>query len=483
LATDIYSVSLIQQLFDGLVQFDKDLNVIPALAKSWKISPDGLTYNFSLRKDVKFHQGKEMTAEDVIFSLSRVLDPKVKSPAANLLSRVVGAKEFQDGAAPNVRGLTAPDRDTIVIRLSEPYSPFLSVLGMNKFKVLPRSEVEKSDSGFGKAPAGTGPFKFVSMKEGEEVVLEANQDYFEGRPYLDKIVFKIFHGSPLEVIFKEFMEGRLDEAPIPFKEYRETTDSKSFHLVRKPLLSLRFYGLQVRTKPLDNRKVRQAINLAINLARIDQEVFQGKDSITHRILPLGMPGFSAGKNPYPYDPKKARQLLTEAGYPDGKGMPALELWSASRSEITQRELELVKSNLADVGIQLQVRYETDWNRFEERLISSKTPLYRYAWYADFPDPDNFLGTLFHSKSRYNFSNYVHPEVDRLLDRAKTERDYLKRMEMYRRIEEVVLEDAPIVPTVNHLFQWVYRPYVKGIELSALGGAYIPMKKIWLSKGN
>jgi oligopeptide transport system substrate-binding protein len=483
LATDIYSVSVIQQLFDGLVQFDKDLNVIPALAKSWRISPDGLTYTFNLRKDVKFHHGKEMKAEDVVYSLTRVLDPRVKSPAANLLSRVVGAREFQDGTAQNVKGLTAPDRYTIVVRLSEPYSPFISILGMNKFKVLPREEVEKSEGQFGKAPVGTGPFKFVSMKEGEEIILEANQDYFEGRPYLDKIVFKIFHGSPLEAIFKEFMEARLDEAPIPFREYRETTNLRDFHLVRKPILSLRFYGIQVKTKPLDNKKVRQAINLAINKAKIGQEVFQGKDSITHRILPLGMPGSSAEKIPYPYNPKRARELLAEAGYPDGKGIPPLEFWSASKSEITQKELEIVRSNLAEIGIQLQIRYETDWERFEERLISYKTPLFRYAWYADFPDPDNFLGTLFHSKSRYNYANYFHPEVDRLIDRAKTEKDYLKRMEMYRKIEEIVLEDAPIVPTVNHLFQWIFQPYVKGIELSALGGAYVPMKKIWLSKEN
>ncbi len=107
----------------------------------------------------------------------------------------------------------------------------------------------------------------------------------------------------------------------------------------------------------------------------------------------------------------------------------------------------------------------------------------YAWYADFPDPDNFLGTLFHSRSSYNYTGYFHPEVDRLIDRARAERDYLKRMEMFRKIEEIVLDDAPIVPMVNHLLQWIFQPYVKGIELSALGGAYVPMKKIWLSKGN
>jgi len=304
-----------------------------------------------------------MTAEDVLYSLSRALDPKVKSPAANLRNRVVGARDFQDGTAQKVRGFIAPDRDTVVIRLSEPYSPFMSTLGMNKFKVLPREEVEKSDIGFAKAPVGTGPFRFVSMKEGEEVVLEANPDYFEGRPYLNGIVFKIFHGSPLEVIFKDFMEGKLEESPIPFKKFRDPTNSKNPYMIRKPILSLRFYGIQVKTKPLDNKKIRQAINFAINKTKIDKEVFQGKDSITHRILPMGMPGSSPGKTPYPYNPKRAKQLLAEAGYPQGKGIPPIEFWSASKSEITQKELEIIKSDLAEIGIQLLIRYETDWKKF------------------------------------------------------------------------------------------------------------------------
>jgi peptide/nickel transport system substrate-binding protein/oligopeptide transport system substrate-binding protein len=115
------------------------------------------------------------------------------------------------------------------------------------------------------------------------------------------------------------------------------------------------------------------------------------------------------------------------------------------------------------------------------LRANKAPVFIYAWYADFPDPDNFLGILFHSQSKYNFTAYHNPEVDRLLDHARVERDYLKRMEMYRKIEEVVLEDAPIVPMVNHLFQMVYQPYVKGVEVNALGGPYIPMKKIWFKK--
>ncbi len=239
--------------------------------------------------------------------------------------------------------------------------------------------------------------------------------------------------------------------------------------------------MQIKTKPFDNKKVRQAINFAIHKEQIDKEAFKGMDHITDRILPLGMPGSSPAKNTYSYNPKRAKELLSQAGYPGGKGIPPIEFWSAQKAEVAQKELEIVKSNLASIGINLQIRTETNWKKFEEMMTFYKTPMFRYAWYADFPDPDNFLGILFHSKSQYNYMAYDNPEVDRLLDRAREERDYLRRMQMYRKVEEIVLEDAPIVPTINHIFQQTYQPNVRGVEVNALGGPYIPMKKIWLWK--
>jgi oligopeptide transport system substrate-binding protein len=483
LSTDIYAVTITQQVFDGLVQFDKDLNIIPAIAKSWKISPDGLAYTFYLREGVKFHNGREVTADDLIYSFTRIVNPKTNSPAANLLERVVGFREFREGSVSQVRGFHSSGKYLFEIRLSEAYSPFLSVLGMNKFKVLPKEEVERSREDFGRFPIGTGPFRFVSMKEGSEIVLDANRDYFEGKPRLDRIIFEIFHGAPWEDIFKIFSEGSLEETKIPSAQLRDPSQLKDFYLVRKPMLSLRFYGMQVRTKPLDNKKVRQAINFAINRGQIDQEAFHGMDSITDRIIPLGMPGSSPTRVIYPYDPKRAKQLLAEAGYPGGKRMPPIEFWCAQKSEMAQKELDIIRSNLANVGIDLQVHYETNWNEFENKMILYKTPMFRYAWYADIPDPDNFLGILFHSKSKYNFAGYKRPEVDKILDMAKGEVNTLKRVELYKRAEEMIMEDAVIVPTINHVFQQAYQPYVKGIELNALGGAYIPMKKIWLSQGN
>ena len=481
-STDIYGVSIIQQIFDGLVQFDKNLNIIPGIAKSWTISPDGLTYTFFLREGVRFHNQREVTSEHVIYSFTRIMNPSHQSPAAPFFSNVLGSKEFQGGTANHVAGFRSRGKYVFEIKLSAPYSPLISALGINHFKVVPREEIEKPGSLFAKAPVGTGPFRFASMKEGEEIVLEANPDYFEGRPLLDKIIFRIFQGAPREKILREFKEGGLEEAYVPPEEIGKLLKEKRYPFFQKPSLSLRFYGFNVLSKPLDNKKLRKAISFAIDKKRIISAIHKNQFNLSKSILPPGMPGYDPLKDFYPFDQTQALKLLAEAGFPKGRGIPPLEIWSSSSSEAAQRELKEIKSQLNTIGIQTTIRFETNWPNFESLLRNRKAPIFIYAWYADIPDPDNFLGILFHSRSRYNYMAYQNLEVDRLLDQARTERDYLTRMEMYRRIEEMVLDDAPIVPMVNHLFQAVYQPYVRGIELNVLGGAYVPMKRIWFQKG-
>jgi peptide/nickel transport system substrate-binding protein/oligopeptide transport system substrate-binding protein len=481
LAADIYSVTVIHQLFDGLVQFDQNLNIIPAIAKSWKISHDGLNYTFFLREGVKFHNGREVTADDFVYSFTRIVDPKSKASAAHLLGKVSGVKEFENGKTRYVEGFKSFGKHTFEIKLDSPFYPFLSILGIVSFKAVPKEEIEKAGAIFSRNPIGTGPFKFVSMKEREEIVLAGNQEFFEGKPHLDKILFKIFHGAPRERILKEFKEKRLEESFIPPEEMEDVVEGKPYLFLQKPILSLRFYGLNSLSKPLDNKHLRRAINFAINKKVILSKIHKNQFHLSKGILPLGMPGFDPEKDPYPYDEARAARLLSDAGFPQGKGLPSLEIWCASQSEAAQRELNEIRSQLSKIGIQCMIHFETNWPKFESMLRSNKAPIFIYAWYADFPDPDNFLGILFHSKSKNNYTAYHNPGVDRLLDQARAERDYLKRMGMYRKIEGMILEDAPIVPMINHLFQMVYQPYVRGIEVNALGGPYIPMKKIWLDR--
>jgi oligopeptide transport system substrate-binding protein len=481
LARDIYSITIIQQLFDGLVQFDQNLNVTPAIAKSWKVSHDGLTYTFFLREGVKFHNGREVTSDDFVHSFTRIADPQNKSPGADLLDKVLGFNEFQDGKTNYVKGFKSVDNLTFEIRLSEPFYPFLSVLGTFRFKVVPKEESEKPDSVFSRNPVGSGPFKFVSMKEKEGIILESNLDYFEGRPYLDRVVFKIFHGAPRENMYKEFKERGLEESFLPPEEIENVVREKRYPFLQKPSLSLRFYGLNSLSKPLDDKKIRKAINFAIDKKLIVSQIHKNQFHLAKGILPPGMPGYDPTKNPYPFNETQAVKLLSEAGYRRGQTLPTLEIWSNTKSEAAQKELNEIHSELKKIGIPGTLHFETNWPNFESMLRANKAPMFILAWYADFPDPDSLFYSLFHSKSKNNFVAYHRMEVDRLLDKARAERDYLKRMAAYRKIEEIVLEDAPIVPMINHLLQLVYQPYVRGIELNALGGPYTPMKKIWLKK--
>jgi peptide/nickel transport system substrate-binding protein/oligopeptide transport system substrate-binding protein len=473
-------VTLIQQIFDGLVQFDQNLNVVPALATSWTVSRDKLTYTFTLREDARFHNGRLVTAEDCVYSFTRILNPKEESSALNFFERVKGAASYRSGESNKVKGLKALDAHTFEVTIDEPYAPFLSVLAMISSKVVPKEEVERWGKQFGHHPVGTGPFRLESW-EGNRIVLSANHDYHEGRPYLDRVEFTVYEGSQNEKIFQDFQTGLLEEALVFGGIREQIAKSPQYQFVRKPTLSLLFYGMNCRTEPLENPLVRQALNYAIDKDRIVREVYRDQFVVANTLLPPGMPGYFPENAFFTHDAQKARKILKQAGYGPDRPLPALTLLSASRSQAAQREFELLQNDLAEVGISLQVKYETDWSTFEEQIRQEKFLLYRYAYFADVPDPDNFLGMLCGSASPYNFMGYANQRVDALLSKALTRVDLLDRAAIYREVESLILADAPMVPLLYLTFESVFQPYVKGVQISALGAPYIPLKKIWLDR--
>ncbi len=258
----------------------------------------------------------------------------------------------------------------------------------------------------------------------------------------------------------------------------QTTEYQFF---RKPTLSLLFYGMNCTDGSLKDKRVRQALNYAINKEGIIHEYVKDQFVPASTILPPGMPGYTPANAAYGYDTEKAKSLLAEAGYGPSQENLSLTILSASKSKLAQEELALVAADLAAVGVELTVQYETDWPTFEAILRSGKFQLYRYAWSADIPDPDNFLNILFASSSRYNFMRYSNLQVDRRLSQAVMETDILKRVKLYREAERMILEDAPMIPWLYLTFESVFQPYVKGLQISALGRPYIPLKKIWLDK--
>ncbi|MBI2202927.1 MAG: ABC transporter substrate-binding protein [Candidatus Rokubacteria bacterium] len=477
---DIYGRSVAQQIFDGLVQFDHTLAIVPALAKFWKASRDGLTWTFTLKPGLKFHHGREVTADDVVYSLTRLLDPRVKSSAADVFSVVRGAAEFRAGRARQVSGFTALDRHTVQIVLSESLGPFVPVLAIGHAKIVPRDVAEAAGDAFGTRPVGTGPFRFVRWDRGKEIVLAANPDYFDGPPRLGRIVYRIFPGEQLDAMYEEFQRGRLDDTPLPNRDYRRIiADPRHVHL-KRPTISLRFYGFNTRRKPFDDPRVRQAVNHAIDRSAIIDDAFLGRYALARGILPPGTLGFNPRVNGYAYDPQRSRDLLARAGYPGGRGLPSIAIWSSVKHEGIVREHELMARQLEAVGIEAEFHYLTEWPAFFKRLLDGEFPMFVLAWFADVPDPDNFLSKLFHSESPRNFTRYTNPAVDRLLNGARSDRQVEKRVELYRRAEQMILDDAAILPVWHYTYERLFQPYVRSVEVSGLGDPYIPLRKVWLA---
>jgi oligopeptide transport system substrate-binding protein len=480
LVTDVYAVSVVQQLFDGLVQFDADLNVIPALAQVWSASRDGLTWTFELRRGVKFHHGREVTAKDVVYSFTRLLDPNLRSPRTWLFERVQGAQAFLSGKAKRVEGFRVLDPYTLQIRLSQPFAPFISMLGIAQAKVIPREEVERLGVQFGRQPVGTGPFRFVKWEPGKAILLQANDAYFEGHPFLDRLQYQIFPAYNLQASLVAFEAGHLEDTLIPAAERQRLIQDTRYHFVRKPILGTLFLWIDTRHAPLNHPKVRQAMNHAINRQAMNSTIRKNRFVQARGVLPPGMPGYNPELGGYTYDPQRARQLLAEAGYPEGQGLPRVELWSSVVAPEARAEHKAIQRDLQRIGITVDLHSAASWKQYKTTILGQRLgAMYRYAWYADFPDPDNFLYVLFYSQSTNNFAHYHNPEVDRLLEQAQRENDYLKRLQTYRRVEALITADAPTVNLLYYTFEHLFQPYVKGIELNALGEPYIPMKKIWL----
>jgi peptide/nickel transport system substrate-binding protein/oligopeptide transport system substrate-binding protein len=480
--TDIYAVNVAMNLYDGLVEFDKDLNIVPAIARVWKISRDHRTYTFLLRKGVRFHNGREVTANDFVFSFSRILSPETKSPVASFFLNIQGATEFNEGRSQSVSGLRALDPHTLKIQLKQPFAPFLSILAMANAKVVPEEEIGPL---FDKKPVGTGPFAFHSWQEGKEIVLTANESYYGGRPFLDTVCFCIYPNIEWEKIFDNFEKGLLEQAIIPSNKYDQIiSDSRyleRYHLISKPTLNLVYVGMNVNMAPFNDYRVRQAISHAINTEAIVRDVTKRGSIPAKGILPPGTAGFDPHFEGYRYDPQKAKQLLAEAGYPQGRGIDPIEIWTVSKAESVQQELREYQNYLGEIGITLVPRVAKNWSEFIQIINEKRAPMYYAAWYADYPDPDNFLYILCNSKSKTNRMGYFNPTVDNLLEEARRETDYMKRVDLYREIQRLVMREAPIVCQHVNSFNYLFQPWVNGVQVSYLGAAYVPFKNVWIEK--
>ena len=478
-STDYYAVTVIQQVFDGLVDFDRNLNIIPAIARSWRVSRDGRVYTFDLRPDVRFHSGRTVTADDVVYSLTRLLLPETQSSAAEQFEAIVGAADVRQGKTRTLAGVRATSPRRVEIQLREPYSPFLSLLAMKSAKIVPREAVESKEVPFERHPIGTGPFKIVRWDEGKAIVLEANLEYFRGRPYLDRIHYAIMPTATDADIYRAFRAGDFEESPIPSELREEALASGTFPIVRRPTLALQFYGFNLSRPEWQDRRVRMALLLAFDREAVVQTGTKGKHRPAAGLLPPGILGYNPAREVPQVDRARAAALLAEAGGPDA--VRSFEMWSAVRSEAQRAEFEGFADAARALGLAAEPKFANDWPQFQRFLTEGRMSLFRYAWFADLPDPDNILGILFHSQSRYNYWRYSNPRVDALLEEGRRELNPVRRAEIYRRVEAQVLEDVPIIPILHIWYEQAYQPSVRGVEVSALGAPYVPMRKVWLDR--
>lgn len=453
----------VHQLYSTLVEVDGNMKIKPLLAKSWDISPDNLVFTFHLRTDVFFHDddafengnGRRLTAEDVLYSFSRIMDKNTASPGAWIFNNRVDS----------LQAFKAVNDSTFQLKLQRPFQPILGILSMQYCSVIPKEAVEKYGSNFRSHPVGSGPFSFVAWEEGQALVLKKNAHYFEkdesgqALPYLDGIKVSFFDSKATE--FLEFQQRRLDfindiEASFKDEILTKTGSLKKewegkLILQKHPYLNIEYFGILVDTNnalvkqsPLRLQKIRQAINYGFDRRKM---MLYLRNSIgiaaESGFVPAGLPSFdTAAVRGYRFDPLKAKQLLSEAGFPNGSNLPVIKLLTIP---IYADLGSYIANELQQAGIKVQVE-TIQKSLLLEQTSKSQALFFRGSWIADYPDAENYL-SVFYSKNPAppNYTRYHNAAYDQLYEKAIAEKEDSLRYKLYQQMDQLVISDAPVVP--------------------------------------
>jgi len=462
-ASDQANIWAVNQLFNGLVQLDDALHVIPCIAKSWTVSQDGLNYRFTLRDDVRFHdsevfpggKGRKVTASDFVFSFNRLVAPETASPGSWIFGLVSREVEIPGFSAIN---------DTILdIRLREAFPPFLGLLTMQYCSVVPHEALEKHGRNFRKHPVGTGPFRFKLWKEGVKLVMTRNNSYFETDhgnrlPYLDAVAVTFI--ADKQAAFLEFVKGNLDFISGLHPTYKDELldnsgelNSKYSHRInldKCPYLNTEYLGIRIDSSdnldnPLKNKLIRQAISHGFDRNKMIQYMRNGIGIPgTKGFVPAGLPFFNQELvKGYEYNPPRSRQLLDDAGYPGGTGLPPVTLTTnASYLDLCK----FIQSQLNELGFDIRIDV-TPPATLREQVALSKVRFFRGSWIADYPDAENYL-SLFYSRNFSpagpNTTHYFNSEFDRLYRSVISEKNDSVRGSIYVKMDNLVMEEAPVI---------------------------------------
>jgi oligopeptide transport system substrate-binding protein len=465
---------IVLQLFDGLVRLDSSLNIVPAIAQDWSISPDGRVYHFDLRKGVKFHNGREVVAQDFVYSFLRLFDPKGESQDSHPYLRIHGASDLYQGKTSVVSGLRATDKYQFEITLEQPYAPFLRLLALQPASVVPLEELRPGKN-FPKRPVGTGPFQLASWDSESEIRLKANPNYFGGKPFLDELQIRTFPALSAKESYQEFIQGNLDLSFVPTERILEAKNNPNWIFVSRPVLRFLYLGVNMNDALMQNPEIRKAIYHAINKK---EAVGQDLDyEVTHAILPFSLLGSKYSTKSDPYAPELARQALKPIKSNRAKHVP-LQLWHAYVSDSRTRMLSRISSDLKAVGFDVELRIVSSMNELLARIYSGQTQLFLLGEQIDFPDPDALLDRLFNSKSHGNPFGYHNPVVDRLLMEAQATLDDDQRARLYGDIEQLILKDHALLPLAAVRYSYVHTRQFKDLDVNVLGFQYLPFQQVW-----
>lgn len=488
-AKDQSTIWACNQLYNSLVQLDDNLNTQPAIAKTWEIAEDGKTYIFHLRSDVRFHdnacfangKGRNVNAADVVYSLNRIIDAKVASPGAWIFNNSI------DSTDP----FRAIDDTTFQLKLSKPFRPMLGILSMQYCSVIPHEAVEKYGPDFRSHPVGTGPFMFKNWKESTALILVRNPNYFEvenGKqlPYLDGIKVSFIDNKKTEYLaFKQhdldfinsidqsYIDEVLDEDGNMLADLKD-----KFNLLKTPYLNTEYLGFLLqgeneKENPVLSKKIRQAINYGFDRREMLKYLRNGVGKPAESgFTPFGLPSYSDSVAGYTYDIAKAKALLAEAGYPNGKGLPEIKLYSNE----TYKEFALfISKQLEQIGLNVKVEISQP-AILREWMSQGKVNFFRGSWLADYPDAENYFA-VFYSKngSPPNYTRFNNKQFDALYEQALVENDDARRFEIYHQMERIIIEEAPVVPLY---YDEVLRFSQKNVEgLKANGLNLLNLKRV------
>jgi peptide/nickel transport system substrate-binding protein len=438
-------------IYEPLINLSKDLRVIePGLAESWEVAPDRLRYTFRLRKGVTFHDGTPFTAASVKINLERNFLP---------------GSRFYTATPPNVRekmlagiisGITVEDDHTltVVLKARRPHLLFFAPI------VSPEA-LARYGAKVGEHPTGTGPFKLTRWT-GEEIRLTPNPGYWGGRPKIDQLSFRIIPQS--ERTTQEFLSGRVDFLPEVEPVYIERiVANPTTKLMRVPTLSLFYLGFRMDRKPLSNLHVRQALTRAIDVDRAVLFTSRGAGAPAHGPLPEGIEGYDPGLKRPSFQPEAARRLLAEAGYPQGIRVSlAFNAGWGFFAELAHA----IKADLAKAGIVVDLMPLPGYRELVADIREGKADLFIYNWFIPSTDAEAWLVPLFQTHSVDNLTRYGNPAVDRMLEQAKTMVDDRARLDLYRKAQRVIVDDAPMVFLFHEIRVSAYNTRVVGLQLNA-----------------